>query len=588
MTESAGQVEHSSHLENEFFFVAGWKVSPDTLRIAKGEKSVKLEPKVMQVLVLLANRPEEVISRQELEEDVWRGTIVSYDAVTNTVIKLRKAFGDDSKHPTVIETIPKTGYRLIADVQKTTTLESDKNNTAISSNSTKVQVTESLSDKLSKNKWLTLLAIILLIIAVFLVFFLQKPNPLALPDSPSVVVIPFENVGDNPMLNYFSDGITEDLITDLSNVSGLFVIARNSSFQYKNKSINLKDIADELGVRYILQGSIRRDNKQFRINVQLMDSVTDENIWAERYDSTLDNLFYVQDEVTRKITAALSIKLKNNNTVASNKAVSKTISKTINVASYDEFLKGWERYWKFTRDDFAVAEKHFKKALELDPNNSRAHAALALIYWKSWQLKWHENHGTPHEGWRRANKEIELAMINPTPLAHSTKSSMLLINRRYEEAITEAEKATKLNANDAMAYLALAEALSYSGQPGRAIESAKKGMRLDPNFTSPYLVVIGRSEFDMGLYETSNKSLDCNTTQNIQGCHSLILAIANYGHLGHLDKAQKFIKALNNNSKVEKAQPFTVDRLKYRWPYRNKADRDHLFKGLEKAGVPLW
>ncbi|WP_299871739.1 winged helix-turn-helix domain-containing tetratricopeptide repeat protein [uncultured Cocleimonas sp.] len=578
MTEHEEQVESSSHLNNECFLVAGWEVSPDTLRIQKGSRSVKLEPKVMQVLVFLANHPGEVISRQELEEDIWRGTIVSYDAITNTVIKLRKAFGDSSKNPSVIETIPKTGYRLIADVQKVISSEPHSNELNHSSK-TKVKI-------INSKKLLYLIVLGGIFIVAVSLFLVKKTTSLLPPDKPSLVVLPFDNVGKNPKLNYFSDGITEDLITDLSNVSGLFVIARNSSFQYKDKPIKLTDIAEKLGVRYILQGSVRRDNNQFRINVQLMDSMTNKNIWAERYDSTLENLFAVQDEVTRKITAALSIRLKNNtgNAVANNE----TMNKIINVASYDEFLKGWERYWKFTRDDFAIAETHFKKALQLDPDNSRAHAALALIYWKSWQLKWHENHGTPHEGWRRANKEIELALKNPTPLAYSTKSAMLLINRRYEESIVEAEKAIKLNTNYAMAYLALAEALSFSGQPGRAIENAKIGMRLDPNFTHPYLTVIGRSQFDMGLYETSNKSLDCNTTQNIQGCHSLILAIANYGYLGQQDKAQLFIKALNNKSKAEKTPPFTIDRLKYRLPYRRKADRDHFFNGLEKAGVPLW
>lgn len=580
MTESAAQVDSLSHLDNECFFVAGWKVSPDTLRIKKGEKSEKIEPKVMQVLVLLANRPGEVISRRELEEEVWQGTIVSYDAVTNTVIKLRKAFGDSSKNSSVIQTIPKVGYRLIADVEREETKPSEDHLPELAASQQSVQQKR----KPQKQLYWTLIALGFVILAVvFNLLPLSNKHPsLALPDIPSLAVLPLHNIGDNPHQAYFSDGITEDLITDLSNISGLFVIARNSSFQYKGKLVDVKSVADELGVRYILQGSVRRDKTQFRINVQLMDSVADKNIWAERYDGTLENLFKVQDEVTRKIATALSIQLTHN------KELSLSKNDTLNVASYDEFLKGWEKYWKFTRDDFAVAEMHFKKALEIDPNNSRAHAALALIYWKAWQLKWHENHGTPHEGWRRANKEIELAMKHPTPLAHSTKSSMLLINRRYEESIAEAEKAIKLNENNAMAYLALAEALNFSGQPGRAIEYAKKGMRLDPNFTRPYLVVIGRSEFDMELYEISNKSLQCETTKNINDCKSLILAIANYGHLAQLDKAQSFITALNKRNIAQKTSKFTIDRLKHRLPYRKKADRDHLFEGLNKAGVPLW
>ena len=578
MKENSHETESNDHSMNGCYFVDGWKVSPDTLRIKKGEKTVKLEPKVMQVLTFLANRPREVIHRQELEDHIWQGVIVGYDAVTNTVIKLRKAFGDDSKHPTVIETVPKIGYRLIADVE---TEEPKPLENLLPEKATSQKREQPIL------RWpLFALGIVILAIFLAIVFntssFFNKKYSLPLPDLPSLAVLPLQNIGDNPQQAYFSDGITEDLITDLSNISGLFVIARNSSFQYKDKPVDVKSVANELGVRYILQGSVRRDKTQFRINVQLMDSVADENIWAERYDGTLDNLFEVQDEVTRKITTALSIQLTHN------EQSSLSINETLNVASYDEFLKGWERYWKFTRDDFAVAEMHFNKALEIDPENSRAHAALALIYWKAWQLKWHENHGTPHEGWRRANKEIELAMKNPTPLAHSTKSSMLLINRRYEESIAEAEKAIKLNENNAMAYLALAEALNFSGQPGRAIEYAKKGMRLDPNFTRPYLLVIGRSQFDMGLYEDSNKSLNCDDSSEIKDCKSLILAIANYGYLNMSKKAKLYLAKLNESNKQQKTPVFTVDRLKHRLPYRTKADRDHLFRGLEKAGVPLW
>lgn len=575
MRENGQATETNTHSVSGCFFVAGWKVSPDTLRIKKGAKVVKLEPKVMQVLTFLANRPREVIHRQDLEEHVWQGVIVGYDAVTNTVIKLRKAFGDSSKNPTVIETIPKIGYRLIADVDK----EEPK-----TSEDKRPELVISPRKEQPKRLPLPLITLGLVILAIVLYssFSFNQKSTLSLPDIPSLAVLPLQNIGDNPQQAYFSDGITEDLITDLSNISGLFVIARNSSFQYKDKPVDVKLAANELGVRYLLQGSVRKDEKQFRINVQLMDSISGENIWAERYDGPLNNLFEVQDEVTRKITTALSIKLKNNEQNALDN------NETINIASYDEFLKGWERYWKFTRDDFAVAEKHFKKALEIDPNYSRAHAALALIYWKAWQLKWHENHGTPHEGWRRANKEIELALKNPTPLAHSTKSAMLLINRRYEESIAEAEKAIKLNSNHAMAHLALAEALSFSGQPGRAIESANKGMRLDPNFAHPYLEVIGRSKFDMGLYEESNTSLNCTNTSDTKDCKSLVLAIANYGYLDQPAKTELYIKTLNDRNNSQKIPPFTIDRLKHRWPYRKKADRDHLFKGLEKAGVPLW
>ena len=582
MTKDDQQQESASHLISESFLINEWEVSPATLSIQKGEKIVKLEPKVMQVLAFLANRPGEVISRQELEDHIWEGTIVGYDAVTNTIIKLRKAFGDNPKKHNVIETIPKTGYRLTADVIRE--LPAVEESAVVQSKQDSLNFTKK---KLQKNKTISLRLLlgllgIVLSLSAYWLWLSQKNNPLSLPNEPSIAVMPFVNIGNDSEQNYFSDGITEDLITDLSNVSSLFVIARNSSFQYKGKTVDVKSVANELGVRYILQGSVRRDKNDIRINIQLMDGVTDENVWAERYDANTDDIFKIQDEITRKIISSLSIQLTEND----HDVLSK--SDTLNVASYDEFLKGWERYWKFTRDDFAIAEAHFKKAIQIDPQNSRAHAALALIYWQAWSQKWHENYGTPHAGWTRAWKELDKAMLNPTPLTHSTRSAMLLINRRYEESIAEAEKAIKLNNNNPSGYLALADSQSYSGLVESAIENAKKGMRLDPNFVAPYLYVIGRTQFDMGNYDDASKSLKRALAVNPRDRDASIVLIACYGQQGLTDKAKSILKTLNKEHEILKLRPVTIDWLKNRWPYKAIAARDHFIKGMEKAGVPQW
>jgi len=577
MTKDDQQQEPAYHLNSESFSINEWKVSPATLSIQKGEKIVKLEPKVMQVLAFLANQPGEVVTRQELEDHVWKGSLVGYDSVTNTIIKLRKAFGDTPKKHRFIETISKTGYRLTAEVVRE--LPADKEPAVSQSNKD--------TPKLKENRTLPLRLLsslfgIVLLLAAYGLWSSQKNNALPLPDEPSIAVMPFVNIGNDPEQNYFSDGITEDLITDLSNVSGLFVIARNSSFQYKNKPVDVKSAAKELGVRFILQGNVRRNKNEFRINIQLMDSITDENVWAERYDANTDELFKIQDNITRKIISALSIQL----TESDQEVLSKT--DTLNLASYDEFLKGWERYWKFSREDFEIAETHFKKALDIDPQNSRAHAALALIYWQAWLQKWHENYGTPHAGWSRAWKELDKAMLNPTPLTHSTMSAMLLINRRYEESIAEAEKAIKLNKNNPSGYLALADAQSYSGLTESAIENAKKGMRLDPNFVAPYLYVIARSQFDIGNYEEASKSLKRALAVNPRDRDASIVLIACYGQLGLIDDAKLVLDRLNKEHKIQKLRPVTIDWLKNRRPYKTIAARDHLFEGMEKAGVPQW
>ena len=531
----------------------------------------------MQVLVFLASRPGEVISRQELEDHVWEGTIVGYDAVTNTIIKLRKAFGDNPKKHRFIETIPKTGYRLTAEVVRELLADEEPAVAQSSQDTPKLKENRTLS-----LRWLFSLLGIVLLLATYWLWSSQKNNPLPLPDEHSIAVMPFVNIGNDPEQDYFSDGITEDLITDLSNVSSLFVIARNSSFQYKDKEVDVKSAAKELGVRFILQGSVRRNKNEFRINIQLMDGVTDENVWAERYDANTDDLFKIQDNITRKIISALSIQLTEND----QEVLSKT--DTLNLASYDEFLKGWERYWKFSREDFEIAEIHFKKALQIDPQNSRAHAALALIYWQAWLQKWHENYGTPHAGWRRAWKELDKAMRNPTPLTHSTMSAMLLINRRYEESIAEAEKAIKLNKNNPSGYLALADVLGYSGLAESAIEYAKKGMRLDPNFVAPYLYVIGRTQFDMGNYGDATISLKRALAVNPKDRDAAIMLIACYGQQGLIDDAKLVLNTLNKEHKFQKLRPVTIDWLKNRWPYKAKVARDHLIEGMEKAGVPQW
>ena len=196
-----------------------------------------------------------------------------------------------------------------------------------------------------------------------------------LPDKPSIAVLPFVNMSDDAKQEYFSDGMTEDLITDLSKISGLLVIARNSTFTYKGKPVKVKQVAEELGVRYVLEGSVRRAGDEVRINAQLIDALTGHHLWAERYDGKMDRIFALQDQINQKIVSALAVKL----TGGEKELVVQR--GTDNVAAYDEFLRGWGYYLRLTPEDFAKAASSFRKAIELDPNYGRAYAALALVYW---------------------------------------------------------------------------------------------------------------------------------------------------------------------------------------------------------------
>ena len=296
------QVSADDGVGGAAFVIAGWSVDPPTLRIRKQEKEVKLEPKAMAVLVYLAERPGQVVSRQELEEAVWAGTVVGYDAISNAIIKLRKAFGDDAQNPQVIETIPKAGYRLIAGMEKASpATEGDVKEAAslpADSDTGEHRESANVSAPSPGNRIAVNIGLPLVLLAGVAMFWLYLQEPkieaastdrmsFALPDKPSIAVLPFTNMSADPEQEYFVDGMTEDLITDLSKFSGLFVVARNSVFTYKDRAVKVGQIAEELGVRYILEGSARRSGEQVRINAQLIDALSGGHVWAERYDGEL-------------------------------------------------------------------------------------------------------------------------------------------------------------------------------------------------------------------------------------------------------------------------------------------------------------
>lgn len=274
-------------------------------------------------------------------------------------------------------------------------------------------------------QWEALAAVAVLVLgAVAFWNFYLRPQPpteevasvekmaLPLPDKPSIAVLPFVNMSGDPEQEYFSDGITEDLITDLSQISGLFIIARNSTFAYKGKPVKIKQVAEDLGVRYVLEGSVRKADKQVRINVQLIDVTTGHHIWAKRYDGYIENIFALQDKITQKIVAALAVKL----TAGEKEQVAR--KETDSVAAYDAFLKGWGHYLRHTPEDFAKAVSHFEKAVELDPNYGRAYASMALIYSRAPRLGdlWLDAlYVFSSVADRRAKKYLKMAMKNPTP-----------------------------------------------------------------------------------------------------------------------------------------------------------------------------
>lgn len=413
----------------------------------------------------------------------------------------------------------------------------------------------------------------------------EKP-PLPLPDKPSIAVLPFGNMSEDPQQEYFSDGISEDIITDLSKISGLIVIARNSSFAYKGKAVNIQQIGQDLRVRYLLEGSVRKAGDKVRINAQLIDASSGHHLWADRYDGDMSDIFALQDNITRKIISALALKL------TANEETAVTDRGTDNLQAYDSFLKGWQGYRMMTKEGFAEAKIHLGKAVELDPEFARAYAALAVLYWKAIQIaspELREGLGINNPAARNAvrNKPhflLKKAMRNPTALAHGLMSQFYLFRYQHDEALSEIEQAVAMDPNDPELYAWMSHILWLIGKNKEAIESAKMGLRLDPNNPTAYLIQQAKAYLPDGNLEESLLLLERakRLNPNLSGSIALTESII-YGIQGRDEEARiaygLFVKS--RHSPVRNLN----DILLY-IPFADPKKLDRIAASLIKAGVP--
>ena len=398
---------------------------------------------------------------------------------------------------------------------------------------------------------------------------------------PSIAVLPFDNLSDEPNQEYFTDGMTDDLITGLSKLKGLLVVARNSTFTYKGKSVKVQQVADELGVRYVVEGSVRRAGEQVRINVQLIDAATGHHIWAERYDGKMADIFALQDQINQKIISTLEVKL----TAVEKSRIAR--KETNNVKAYDAFLRGWEHYKQMTPEDFSKASSYFKEAVDLDPIYARAYAALALLYYRALDIGWHRwVAGTnPFRVRLDARKYLKMAMKDPPSLAYQATALTLISKRLYPEAINAAEKALTLDPNDPYSYFIMAKILNYAGKSEKAIDFAKRALRLDPHYPVDYLIVLGESNFALGNLEEAAIYLEKAQERNPHNRPNKTLLeslIATYSHLGHNEEVQVLFESL----KTVLNPPISLRRIMNSHPYNTPEVTDRLAQGLIKAGIP--
>jgi adenylate cyclase len=401
----------------------------------------------------------------------------------------------------------------------------------------------------------------------------QMKRPL--PERPSIVVLPFNNMSRDPDQEYFSDGITEDIITDLSKASGLFVIARNSAFVYKGKTFSVPQVCRELGVKFALEGSIRKAGNRVRVTAQLIDGLTGGHLWAERYDRELTDMFEVQDDITQQIVAALKVTL--------SEAEKSLIvgGGTNDVNAHDSFLRGRELIYGIKRDRemFDQAVACFRRAIEIDPSYAGAYAGLAFSYILDYQNRWSD---TPEASLEEAERLAETAIAkgDQDPFAHYVAAIVAMFKKDYQRWADEADTALSLNPNYARALNMRGALHIYTGEPAKAIPLIERAMRLDPTFHQQGVHFLGTAYFVAGDYETAAALFKDRIAINPTTDLSRAFLASVLGHLDKLDEARDVwheLKRMNPRySHVEH-----IGRL----PFRDPADAERFTAGLRKAGV---
>jgi adenylate cyclase len=402
------------------------------------------------------------------------------------------------------------------------------------------------------------------------------PRPIpAQSDKPSIAVLAFNNMSGDPEQEYFSDGISEDIITDLSKLSELHVIARNSTFTYKSKPVDVKQVGRDLGVHYVLEGSVRKAGNRVRVTGQLIDVASGAHIWAERFDRDLTDIFAVQDELTGEIISALKVKLtpEKKDRLARKGAIDKE--------AFDLFLRGREHSWLGTWRGNIEARHRLERAITIDPNFAAAHGSIAFTYLIDYINEWADS---PDRSLRAGLEIAERAvqMDDAEPQAHEALAVALFFHGEHDRALAEARRSVDLAPNFAQSYLTIARILIFSGDAVGAIDTIDAYMRLDPLYQDIALHFLAEARVALGQFDEAVAVLKQRLERNPSSETSLALLASCYGHLGRIAEARAAW------AEVMKIAPnFSIERQRRTLPYKNPDDFERRVDGMRKAGLPV-
>jgi TolB-like protein/DNA-binding winged helix-turn-helix (wHTH) protein len=550
------------------FLLGDARIDPFGLSVERAGSTQRVEAKVMEVLLTLAREPGHVVSRHELEQAVWPRRIVTDDAVTNAVAKLRKALNDNPRRPQIIETIAKRGYRLkIAPVP-----------VAADAPARRAITTMPLLRRDTRH-WLVVGAVLIAVVFVIALWGWRSlretahPEP-AEPLAASVAVIPFDVLGEDRSQSYFAEGIALDLITELSRIPGLLVIAPGTMLSYRETAADDDSIAAELGVRYLIRGAVQRIGDRIRINVRLLEAGRGETLWAERFAGNTGNLFQIQDEVVAGIASGLPVRLSLSLRTA------KRSGATNSIGAYDEFLRGRERYGRLTPEDNRIAREHFERAIALDPDFARAHAGLALTWSRLAIDGWTDD---PEGALSKAKEYAErAAAIDPSvPRIHFVRAQVELFRGHHEKAAAAATTATDLDPNYADAYALLAWILHYAGRPDQAEPALQEALKRNPRSSASYRHIAGEIAFATRRYDQAAEELKAALDRNPAHTRARLWLSVTLAQLGRDDEAAWEVQEL-----LALNPEFSLSRLLLAFPLKDPQQRDELVGALASLGLP--
>jgi TolB-like protein len=504
----------------------------------RGSDVVSVAPQVFDLLDYLIRNRERVVSKDDLINAVWKGRIVSDAALTTRLNVARSAIGDSGDEQRLIKTLPRKGFRFVGQVR------TPEETTDAGVADVPVELT--------------------------------RPA-LKLPDKPSLAVLPFANLSSDPEQEYFAEGMVEDITTALSRSKSLFVIARHSSFTYKRKAVDIKRVGRELGVRYVLEGSVRKAGNRVRITGQLVDAATGSHIWADRYDSTLEDIFDLQDRVTMSVIGAIAPQLERAEIARAQRKPTESLQ------AYDYYLRALAYNYRFTREANIETLKLTQTANNLDPDFAAPFALGALCFVQRWAFGWSSGGAEDKtEARRLARRAIELDKDDPTVLALAGQALAILVGE-VEEGAALLARAISLDPNLAIARSSYGWIQLYLGDGDAAIEQFQIGLRMSPLDPRIFLAQHGlaMAHFLAGRYEEGSlwAKIAVQQNPNFVGAHRVMMAC--HAMAGRVEEARQAWAVAREIDPTQR-----ISTVIKRWHFRRPKDIQLYAEAFRRAGMP--